>query len=393
MPSPLQGLDAALQQLRRDGLYRSRRVLDGAQGVRPVIDGRRMLSFCSNDYLGLAAHPTIAAALREGVERFGVGSGAAHLVTGHSEAHRALEHALADFVGRPRALLFSTGYMANIGVIGALAGRGDRIYADRLNHASLVDGARISGARLNRYPHGDIGRLRNLLHEEGPGLIVTDGVFSMDGDLAPLPALARLAADSGSWLMVDDAHGLGVLGERGRGSLRHFGLGLSQVPILMGTLGKAFGTFGAFVAGDETLIETLIQRARSYIYSTALPPGVAYATSTALRIASAEDWRRTHLAALVTRFRAGAAGLGLPLAASTTPIQPLIAGDSAKALAWSRFLEEHGVLVTAIRPPTVPRGSARLRITLSAAHTAADVDRLLELLALLPIEEQLVEST
>ena len=385
----MKALQADLERLREANLYRGRLVLDGPQGVRPVIDGRPMLSFCSNDYLGLAAHPDLVQALREGAERFGVGSGSAHLVSGHGESHHALEQALAAFTGRPRALLFSTGYMANIGVIQALAGRGSRVFADRLNHASLIDGARLSDARLLRYGHGDVEGLVRQLAGADKALIVTDGVFSMDGDLAPLPALVSAARDSGAWLMVDDAHGLGVLGEAGRGTLDLFSLDADDVPILMGTLGKAFGTFGAFVAGSEVLIETLIQRARSYIYTTALPPAIAWATCVALDIAMRDDWRRAHLTRLIRRFRDGVRTLGLPLAASETPIQPLIAGDAGLALTWSRFLAERGVLVTAIRPPTVPAGSARLRVTFSAAHQEQDVDLLLGLLAELPQRDQM----
>lgn len=385
----MKALQADLERLREANLYRSRRVLNGPQGVRPVIDGRAMLSFCSNDYLGLAAHPDLVQALREGAERYGVGSGAAHLVSGHGEAHHALEQALAAFTRRPRALLFSTGYMANIGVIQTLAGRGSLLFADRLNHASLVDGARLSDARLLRYAHGDVEGLVRKLAGADKALIVTDGVFSMDGDLAPLPALVRAARDSGAWLMVDDAHGLGVLGEAGRGTLDLFSLDADDVPILMGTLGKAFGTFGAFVAGSELLIETLIQRARSYIYTTALPPAVAWASCVALEIAMRDDWRRAHLTRLISRFRDGVRALGLPLAESNTPIQPLIAGDAGLALTWSRFLADRGVLVTAIRPPTVPAGSARLRVTFSAAHQEQDLDELLGLLADLPQRDQL----
>lgn len=388
-PSSQRALQPALQRLRGENLYRSRRLLDGPQGVRPVIDGRRILSFCSNDYLGLAAHPSVVEALREGAERYGVGSGAAHLVAGHGEPHRRLEEALAEFVGRPRALLFSTGYMANLGVIQALAGRGQRVFADKLNHASLTDGARISGARLYRYPHLDADRLERRLADGGARMILTDGVFSMDGDIAPLPRLADLARRHDAWLMVDDAHGLGVLGRGGRGTLEAQQLigrdgGLDAVPILVGTLGKAFGTFGAFVAGSEDLIETLIQRARAYIFTTALPPAVAHATRVALEIAGREQWRRERLRSLIARFRAGADALCLPLLNSPTPIQPLVAGDALLALEWSRFLEQHGMLVTAIRPPTVAHGAARLRITFSAAHEEADIDELLALLAQLP---------
>ena len=375
--------DLELERLRAAHLYRSRRVLDGPQGPHARIDGRAMLAFCSNDYLGLAAEPRLIAALAEGAARYGAGAGAAHLISGHSEAHRRLEEALAAFTGRPRALLFSTGYMANLGVISALAGRGERILADRLNHASLTDGARLSGAQLRRYPHRDLARLRRLA-AGGASLIASDGVFSMDGDLAPLPQLVEAAHTAGARLLVDDAHGLGVLGPAGRGILAHHGLGTAEVPILVGTLGKAFGTFGAFVAGDAALIELLIQRARSYIYTTALPPAVAHATTIALAIAEAEPWRRERLQALIARLRAGAAQLGLALADSPTPIQPLIAGDAETALDWSRRLESAGILVTAIRPPTVPAGTARLRVTLSAAHGEADVDRLLDALAALP---------
>ncbi len=381
-------LGADLARVRAAHLYRHRRELGGAQGVRPVIDGRALLAFCSNDYLGLANHPLVVEALREGALRYGVGSGAAHLVSGHGEAHRRLEEQLADFVQRPRALLFSTGYMANLGVISALSGRGMPVFADRLDHASLIDGARLGGARLHRYPHRDTVALERRLAAmggaTGGALLATDGVFSMDGDLAPLVALARIAKAAGAWLMVDDAHGLGVIGEGGRGSTALYGLDPDAVPILVGTLGKAFGTFGAFVAGSEDLIETLIQRARSYIFTTALPPALAHATTVAVELARREAWRRARLRDLVARFRRGAAGLGLALMSSDTPIQPLLAGTSRRAVAWSRYLEDNGVLVTAIRAPTVPPGSARLRITFSADHQDEDVDHLLDLLSRLP---------
>ena len=353
------------------------------QGPELVVDGRPMLSFNSNDYLGLASHPEVITALQRGAERYGAGSGAAHLVSGHGAAHQALEEELADFTGRPRALLFSTGYMANLGVISALLGRGDEVFEDRLNHASLIDAGILSRARLKRYAHADVDALLKLLRARhgGGALVVTDGVFSMDGDIAPLAALAEAARRHDAWLMVDDAHGLGVLGEQGRGSLDHLGLGRDDVPVLMGTLGKAFGTFGAFVAGSEELIETLIQQARTYIYTTALPPALAEATRASLRIAREDEWRRQRLRELVGRFRAGAEQLGLPLMDSVTPIQPLLAGTAERALAWSRRLEEQGILVSAIRPPTVPEGGARLRITFSALHTDGQADRLLEALA------------
>ncbi|WP_296698631.1 8-amino-7-oxononanoate synthase [Thiocapsa sp. UBA6158] len=376
-------LDQALEQQRAAGLYRHRRVQERPQQPEAIVDGRPMLSFCSNDYLGLANHPEVIAALRQGAERWGVGSGAAHLVNGHSAAHHALEEELADFTGRPRALLFSTGYMANLGIISALTGRGDTLWQDRLNHASLLDGALLSRATLRRYPHADTAELVRLIGARDTRMIASDGVFSMDGDLAPLPALALIARRASAWLLVDDAHGLGVLGREGRGTLDHFRLDAAQVPILMGTLGKAFGTFGAFVAGSEALIETLIQRARSYVYTTATPPAIAEATRTSLALARREDWRREHLQALIARFRAGSNQLGLPLPESPTPIQPLIAGSSHQALAWAGELEARGILVGAIRPPTVPEGSARLRVCLSAAHTETMVDRLLDALATL----------
>ncbi len=384
-----QALTERLDRQRADGLWRERRVLEGPPTVEPVIDGRRCLAFCSNDYLGLANDPRVIQALQDGATQYGAGSGASHLVNGHSRAHHELEAALAEFTGRPRALLFSTGYMANIGTLDALAGRGDRIYADRLAHASLLDGARHSGARLRRYPHADAGLLTDWMQKEsgdGRRLIVTDGVFSMDGDIAPLPALAALANRHDAWLMVDDAHGLGVIGPGGRGALAHFGLDAAQAPILVGTLGKAFGSFGAFVAGSEELIAALIQFARSYIYTTALPPAVAGAALAALAIASRESWRRERLQSLISRFENGARRLGVALPTRAegmpaTPIVPLIVGDSAHALVLSRRLLDRGILISAIRPPTVPRGSARLRITFSAAHNESHVDRLLDALA------------
>jgi 8-amino-7-oxononanoate synthase len=371
-----------LAALRAQHQYRFRAIVDGPQGTEIVIDGTRYLSFCSNDYLGLAHHPAVVAALKQGAERYGAGSGASHLVTGHQRPHHELEEALAAFTRRPRALLFSTGYMANLGTVAALAGRGDRVYEDRLNHASLLDAGRLSGARLQRFAHGDAGDLRRRLDRapDSQCLIVTDGVFSMDGDLAPLPQLAEIARPYRTLLMVDDAHGLGVVGATGRGTLEHFGLSTLEVPILIGTLGKAFGSFGAFVAGDEGLIEYLIQRARPYIYTTALPPAIACATLAALTLAETEDWRREHLHALIVRFRRGAQQLGIVMPPSQTPIQPLVVGASQTALKLSAALRERGIYVTAIRPPTVPQGTARLRITLSAAHSEEQVDRLLSAL-------------
>lgn len=380
----MRDLEPALRRLRERNLYRSRRVVCGAQCAAPVVDGRRMLAFASNDYLALANHPEVVRALQQGANQYGSGSGAAHLITGHSLPHHRLEEELAEFLRRPRVLLFSTGYMANLGVISALLGRRDRLYEDRLVHASLIDGALLSRAELKRYPHADVAALRAMAADAAPELIATDGVFSMDGDIAPIQELAAAARACGAWLMVDDAHGIGVLGREGRGSLDHCGVGLDEVPILVGTLGKAFGTFGAFVAGDEALIETLIQRARSYVYTTALPPAVAEASRAALRILRRGEWRRERLRGLVDRFRAGAAELGFELMPSDSPIQPVMAGSAERALGWSRALDEVGILVSAIRPPTVPEGTARLRVTFSAAHTEEDVDRLHEAMARLP---------
>lgn len=381
-------LQPELERRRKAHLYRRRRVLESPQAPLLTVDGAELLSFCSNDYLGLANHPQVIEAMQQGARRFGAGSGSAHLVSGHSSAHHALEEELAAFTGRERALLYSTGYMANQGVIAALLGRDDAIYQDRLNHASLIDGGVLSRARLKRFRHNDIEHLRRQMagQTDGEAMVAVDGVFSMDGDLAPLPELARCCAERGAWLLVDDAHGFGVLGREGRGSVDHFGLGQAEVPLLMGTLGKALGSFGAFVAGSEALIETLIQQSRSYIYTTALPPAVAEATRASLRLVRSEGERREHLQRLIGMFRREVSGLGLSLMDSATAIQPILAGSSEQALAWSQVLESRGILVTAIRPPTVPEGSARLRITLSASHSMTQLERLLEALAELPRE-------
>jgi 8-amino-7-oxononanoate synthase len=381
-------LGPELERLEREHLYRRRRLTGWDAGLRPAevrVDGRRCLAFCSNDYLGLARDSRVAGAMAEGAQRWGAGSGAAHLVTGHTAAHQSLEEALAEFTGFPRALLFSTGYMANLGLLAALAGRGDLIAEDRLNHASLIDATRLSGATVRRYGHADPdAAARRLEHPARHRFVVTDGVFSMDGDEAPLARLSEAARVAGADLLVDDAHGLGVIGRDGRGSLSAAGLGPEAVGALVGTLGKAFGTFGAFVAAGEEVIEALVQRARSYIYTTAPPPAVAAATLVSLRIAREESWRREHLAALVSRFRAGALELGLRLAPSQTPIQPVITGDARSALDAASRLFDAGLWVTPIRPPTVPAGSSRLRVTLSAAHREDDVDRLLAALAAVP---------
>jgi 8-amino-7-oxononanoate synthase len=378
----MRDLAAELARLRTEHLYRSRAAVDGPQGAEITVNGTRYLSFCSNDYLGLANDPRVVAALKEGAEMYGAGSGASHLVTGHQRAHHVLEEALAAFIGRPRTLLFSSGYLANLGTVAALAERGELVWEDRLNHASLLDAGLLSGARLHRYPHCDTNALQQRLMENTGrhAMIITDGVFSMDGDLAPLPQLADIAQRHDAWLLVDDAHGMGVLGAGGRGTLEYLGLDATAAPVLIGTLGKAFGTFGAFVAGNEDLIEYLIQRARPYVYTTALPPALAHATLASLRALQEEGWRREHLQNLITRFRHGAEQLGMQLLPSPTPIQPLLIGGSEQALALSAALRRHGIYVSAIRPPTVPKGTARLRITLSAAHSEAHIDRLLSAL-------------
>jgi 8-amino-7-oxononanoate synthase len=373
--------DAELQSLNQQSLYRRRRVVESPQSVLMQLDGRQVVNFCSNDYLGLANHPEVIAAFKRGVDQYGVGSGSAHLICGHSHAHHALEDELAAFTGRERALLFSTGYMANLGVISALVGRGNSVLEDRLNHASLLDGGLLSAARFQRYQHNQIDDLQvRLAASKGKALIVSDGVFSMDGDLALLPDLANLAEQHGAGLLIDDAHGFGVLGSNGGGVVEHFGLSRHQVPILMGTLGKAFGTFGAFIAGSDALIEYLIQKARTYVFTTAMPAAVAEATRVSLRLLQQEAWRRQHLQVLISRFRAGAEQQGLQLMASATAIQPIILGDSESASLASQRLLAQGFWVSAIRPPTVPAGTARLRITFSSLHTEQQVDALLEAL-------------
>jgi 8-amino-7-oxononanoate synthase len=351
--------------------------------LAPVVDGRPLRNFCSNDYLGLAGDPRLVEALRAAAGNWGVGSGAAHLVTGHTAEHQALEEELAEFTGREAALLFSTGYMANIGVITALAARGEVLLQDKLNHASLIDGARQSDARLLRYRHADAAEAARLAaaHAQSFVLLATDSVFSMDGDVAPLRELAATSRRHDAWLLVDDAHGFGVLGTHGAGSLDAAGLTAAEAPLMMGTLGKACGTCGAFVAGDRDVIDLILQRARSYIYTTALPPAVAAATRAGLAILRAEDWRRERLGQLIARFRTGAVERELPLAASITPIQPVLIPGAEQCLAASRQLMERGFWVSAIRHPTVPAGTERLRVTLSAGHREQDVEALLDALA------------
>lgn len=368
----------------RDGLA----ALDAARlRRRAQLHGAGAIDFSSNDYLGLARHPALAKAMAAAAASYGAGSGAAHLVTGHGPEHAALEEELAEFVGRERALLFATGYMANLGVVGALVGRGDLVLSDALNHASLIDACALSRAEVRRFPHLDHASVDNLSaswrgeHPSSAAAIITDAVFSMDGDLAPLPELAACARRHAAWLLADDAHGLGVLGAHGRGSCEHFNLDSEAVPVLVGTLGKAFGSFGAFVAGERDLVDWILQKARTYIYTTAPPQPVAAATRAALRLAESEGWRRTRLAAHIADFRGRCARAGVPLAGSETPIQPLLLGDSERALRISDWLLERGLIVKAIRPPTVPAGTARLRIALSARHEDRDIAQLAEALA------------
>ncbi|MDH4286565.1 MAG: 8-amino-7-oxononanoate synthase [Gallionella sp.] len=407
---PFTELQNELNERTAQGLLRQRRTLQGPQSPHIVVDGKPYLSFCSNDYLGLANHPRLVVAMQQGAAQYGAGAGAAHLVSGHTQAHHDLEIALAAFVKKPAALLFSTGYMANLGAVQALVGKGDTVFADKLNHSSLNDAMQLSRADMQRYRHNDIAQLAQLLEKTRSGrkLIITDAVFSMDGDLAPLPELLALCEQHDAWLLADDAHGFGVLGEQGRGSLFHFkspltpllqsgvkigahahnpplakgGRGDLNSPriIYMATLGKAAGVSGAFVAAEQVVIDTLINHARSYVYTTAAPPALASALLESLQLIGQGDELRAHLQELIAQLRGGLEGLPWKLMPSETAIQPLLIGDNQAALELSAALRERGFWVAAIRPPTVPQGTARLRITLSAAHSAADVARLSEAL-------------
>src|SRR3954469_6740826 len=399
-------LQAVLDELDREHLRRQRRTIDAfvepGSRVTAIVDGRQLVDFSSNDYLGLARNPAVAAAMSECAEQCGSGSGASHLVTGHGAEHTRLEEELAAFTGRERALLFSTWYIANLAVLTTLAGRGEPVLLDSLSDASLIDGGLLSAARFKRFAHADARAAQSALaeHSETTSVVATDGVFSMDGDVGPLDELARASKSHDAWLVVDDAHGLGVIGATGRGAVEHFGLDADAVPVLVGTLGKAFGSFGAFVAGSTELIEFLMQKARPYIYTTALPQPVAAASRKALEIAQRETWRRERVLALAARFRQGAEQIGVPLLAAAaapqaidqpvTPIQPVLLGSSEAALRAQRELLEAGFCVVAIRPPTVPQGSARLRVTLSAAHTEAQVDELIETLGRICAAQRMV---
>jgi 8-amino-7-oxononanoate synthase len=380
----IEQLSEQLHSREEKNLFRRRLVLESPQHTHVSIGGREHLAFCSNDYLGLADHLQLVSAACEGARKYGVGSGASHLISGHSSAHHALEEALARFTGLPRALLFSTGYMANVGAVTALLGHGDAIFCDKLNHASLNDAALLSRAKFSRYshsPHLDLAALERQLAASHAGrkLVLTDAVFSMDGDIAPVPGLLELCEKYDAWLMLDDAHGFGVLGPQGRGTLAHFNIRSPRI-IYMATLGKAAGVFGAFVAAQPEIIETLIQHARSYIYTTAAPPLLSHTLLKSLELIEEEEWRREKLAQLVERLKHELNPLRWRLLPSVTPIQPLVIGENDRAVGVSEALRDRGILVPAIRPPTVPQGAARLRISLSASHTMEDLARLGEAL-------------
>lgn len=374
----LAGLAAQLAELDAEGLKRRRRTLQSPCGVHALVDGQQRLSFCSNDYLGLANDPRIATAMADAAHHWGTGSGASPVVSGHLGPIEQLEQRLASFVGRERALFFCTGYMANLGVTPTLVGRGDAIFHDKLNHASLIDAVQLSRADSHRYPHGDTAALARLLAASTAKrkLILTDAIFSMDGDLAPLAELYRLAVQYDAWLVVDDAHGFGVLGPQGRGSLQYLGLPADPRIIYMGTLGKAAGVSGAFVAGDATVIEWLVQRSRPYIFTTSPSPAVAAAVLASIDIIEASDDRRAHLQALIGQLRAGLAATPWQLLHSDTAIQPIIVGDNTAVLRTAAALDARGLWVPAIRPPTVLKGQARLRVSLSAAHRPEHVAQL-----------------
>jgi 8-amino-7-oxononanoate synthase len=382
-PSLLDRLASLHAERARHSLLRRLRTVESVDGAYVRIDGKRLLNFASNDYLGLAQHPALREALVVAAARWGVGATAAHLLGGHREEHAALEQTLARWTGRERALLFADGWMANLGVVAALLDSGDVCVQDKLNHASLIDAARLADCELKRYPHADADGARRQLESrpDAAALLASDGVFSMDGDVAPLRELASVCASQRATLMIDDAHGIGVLGPDGAGSVCEAGLSQHDVPILMATLGKALGVAGAFVAGSAELIDALVQNARTYIYTTAMPPALASAARAAVDVARFESWRRDRLARLIAHFRAGAAQRDLTLMDSRTPIQPIVIGSSERALEVSARLENAGFYVPAIRPPTVPDGKARLRITLSALHSESDVERLISALA------------
>jgi 8-amino-7-oxononanoate synthase len=382
-PDLIQRLSLASAERARQGLLRRLRKVDAVAGARIWIDGKPLFNFASNDYLGLAQHPALSAALSHAAQQWGVGAAAAHLLGGHRDEHAALEEKLAAWTGRDRALLFSTGYMANLGVLQATLGENDLCVQDKLNHACLIDGAKLAGCELKRYVHNDVASAQRQLQSrpDQAALLATDGVFSMDGDTSPLLQLAALGKKQQTTLMVDDAHGLGVLGREGAGSVADAGLDQADVPILMATLGKAIGVAGAFVAGRAALIDGLVQFARTHVYTTAMPPALAAATSAAIEIARFEPWRREKLHRLIVRFKHGADERGITLLPSRTPIQPVLVGVSDTATFAAARLEEAGFFVPAIRPPTVAQGKARLRVTLSALHEESEVEQLLNAIA------------
>ncbi|MCB5205963.1 8-amino-7-oxononanoate synthase [Methylovorus mays] len=376
----LDDLAAELAERTSAGLRRQRRVIQGPQTTEVVANGKRLLSFASNDYLGLANHPRLISAMQQATQAVGVGSGASHLITGHHALHEELEQALARFVGLPAALLFSTGYMANMGVVAALVGRDDAVFADKLNHASLNDAVVLSRAEFKRYPHQDLPALESMLAASRARrkLVLVDAVFSMDGDIAPLPEILALCERYDAWLMLDDAHGFGVLGEQGAGILEHFNITSPRI-IYMATLGKAAGVAGAFVAGEPVLIDYLLQQARTYIYTTASPAALAAALQEALKVIHDEPQRRAHLRHLISILNAHTPRRWQWMP-SETAIQPLLVGGNDEVLRLSEYLLTHGLLVPAIRPPTVPKGTARLRISLSATHSEQDVHTLIDAL-------------
>ena len=388
----LNALQTQLDQRKKDGLLRQRRLLDSPQAEHIIANNAHYLSFCSNDYLGLANHPVLIATMQKAAGESGVGSGASNLITGHHRYHDSLEKELAAFVKLPAALLFSTGYMANIGVLGALVGRDDAIFADKLNHACLNDGGYYSLAEFNRFAHNDVDALENLLKASRAKnkLIAVDAVFSMDGDIAPLPQYLALCEQYDAYLYIDDAHGFGVLGQHGEGSLNHFNLKSPRI-IVMATLGKAAGVAGAFVAGEQVVIDYLIQTAKSYVYSTPAPPALSATLSASVQLIAKGDDLRAHLRHLIATLKANMQIKNWRLLESNTAIQPLIVGDNHAAVALSEHLQAQGMLVPAIRPPTVPVNTSRLRISLSAAHSEHDVVQLAQ--AINQAEKELTWST
>ena len=377
-----------LSELAQADQLRARRIIDGPQDASMLVDGKRVMSYGSNDYLGLANHPKVVAAAMRALKRYGLGAAASHMVSGHMRAHHELEEKLGDYIGLPKALLFSSGYMANMGILTALAGRGDTIFADKLNHACLNDGALLSRANFKRYPHCNLIKLEAMLAESkgaGRKLIVTDAVFSMDGDIAPLPELLKLAETYDALLVIDDAHGFGVLGYRGKGSLEHFNLKSERI-VYMATLGKAAGGYGAFVAGYEDIVEWILQSARTYIFTTATPPAIAAAMQASLEVMQEDRERLKHLRMLIDFFGDSLKLQFAKLPYSQTAIQPIMIGDNATAMAFTDALRERHMFVPAIRPPTVPPGTARLRVSITASHTADDLFDLITALTDLDVE-------